>query len=86
MLRQSPSFWLASIYLLFEYVRPQSVYDSLEGPPYAQISIILGLVFVGLERGRIRFGGTEVLLGIFTFIVLASSVTAVSPSVAYGEL
>lgn len=86
MRRQPASFWFVSIYLLFEYVRPQSVYESLEGPPYALAAIILGLVSLLFERKKIHLGAPEALLGFFTFVVVASSLTAVSPALSYAQL
>src|ERR1700693_3038060 len=42
--RQPPSFWLFCIYLFFEYIRPQQIYEAILGPPYARIAIILAFV------------------------------------------
>jgi putative inorganic carbon (hco3(-)) transporter len=84
--RQSPSYWLVCIYLFFEYVRPQQIYEAILGPPYARIAILLALAAFLLERRRFRFGIPEFLLAIFSFIVLVSSFTAFDPSISYDKL
>jgi O-antigen ligase len=84
--RQPASYWFVSIYLFFEYVRPQSIYAAIEGPPYARAVIILALVFFLLEQRRLRFGAPEILLSIFSLIVVASSFTAFLPSASYANL
>lgn len=84
--RQAPSFWFVCIYLFFEYVRPQQIYEAILGPPYARIAILLALVFLVIERRKVRFRMPEILLSIFTAIVLLSSVNAFEPSESYDKL
>jgi O-antigen ligase len=86
-LRQQPlSYWLVCIYLFLEYVRPQDMYEQIQGPPYAEATIILALIAFLFERRTIRFGAPELLLAIFSFVVLFSAVTAVDPPTAYDKL
>jgi O-antigen ligase len=82
--RQPASFWFVLIYLFFEYVRPQQIYEAMLGPPYALIAIILALVAFLIERRTFRFQMPERLLTIFTLVVLASSVTAFEPSISFS--
>jgi O-antigen ligase len=82
--RQPPSFWFVSVYLLFEYVRPQNIYDAINGPPYSLGAIILALLSFLLERRRLRVGMPEILLAIFSLVVLASSIAAFRPSVSFS--
>jgi O-antigen ligase len=81
---QPASFWFVLIYLLFEYVRPQQIYEKILGPPYALIAIILALVSFLFEQRKLRFQMPELLLAIFTLVVLASSTTAFDPSVSFS--
>lgn len=76
---QAPSFWLVLLYLFFEYVRPQTIYASLEGPPYARITILMALFAFVIERGRIHIGVVEWLLALFSLVVIASSIGAFYP-------
>lgn len=84
--RQPASYWLVLIYLFFEYVRPQSIYAAIDGPPYARAAIILAFVAFLFEQRRIRFGTPEIFLAIFSFVVVASSFTAFLPSFSYEHL
>jgi putative inorganic carbon (HCO3(-)) transporter len=83
--KQPPSFWLVCIYLFFEYVRPQQVYPRIAFFPYARVTIILALVSFLLERRTLHFRLPEMLLTIFSLIILASSVTAFDSSVSYQK-
>ena len=56
------------------------------GPPYARIAIILAFVFFVIEGGKLRFRMPEILLAIFTAIVLLSSVSAFDPGESYDKL
>lgn len=47
---ESTAFIVCCIYLMFEYVRPQSIYSFLDFLPFAQISLLLGVVLAFLER------------------------------------
>jgi putative inorganic carbon (HCO3(-)) transporter len=86
MKSQRPSFWFVLTYLFFEYVRPQQIYTALLGPPYARIAIVLAFVSFLMERRRLRFGMPELLLTIFSLVLLASSVNAFQPSTSYENL
>jgi putative inorganic carbon (HCO3(-)) transporter len=84
--KQPPSFWLVLIYLFFEYVRPQQIYEAIQGPPYARMAIVLALVAFLLEQRRLRFGTPELLLAIFSLVVVASCFTAFHPGTSYEKL
>ena len=84
--RQPGSFWFICIYLFFEYVRPQEIYKPLEILPWARITLILALVAFVLERRTFRFRVFEILLTIFSVIVIASSITAFDSTHSYQKL
>ncbi len=83
MRRQPLSFWLVSLYLFLEYVRPQQIYAPISGWPIPFWTIILcGVVFI-LEGAKLRawhLGDT--LMAAATLVVLLSTVTAYDPSAA----
>jgi putative inorganic carbon (HCO3(-)) transporter len=84
---QRPSFWFISLYLFFEYVRPQSIYSFLDGPPWTQITILLALGAYLIEGNSIRFGSpADFVLAFFTAVLLASSLQAYSPDASYDKL
>jgi len=84
---QPASFWCINAYLLFEYVRPQSIYGALEGPPWAQITILLSLATFLLEGKFFRLRTpADATLCIFSLILVLSSVQAFRPQVAYEKV
>ncbi len=80
------SVWFVLIYLFFEYVRPQAIYEGIAGPPYARIAIILASFSFLFERRKLRFGLLDVLLAVFSFILVASCMTAYQPDASYEEI
>lgn len=81
------SFRLLCLYMLFEYVRPQSLYPIIAGPPYSLICIVGSLVAMLAEGRRPQMPAPlAVTMGLFTAVMLVSSVTAVYPSAAVAEL
>src|SRR5688572_20304856 len=84
--KQPPSYWGVLTYLFFEYVRPQNLYESLMGPPYARIVVVLTLGAFVMERRKIRFGAPEVLLALFSLVVVASSIAAFYPNMSWDKL
>jgi O-antigen ligase len=81
--RQSPSFFLVLLYLFFEYVRPQTIYESLAGPPWARIVIVMALFAFVLERNNTELGVVEWMLAFFALIVIASSIGAFYPDLSW---
>jgi len=87
LLRQPLSYWLVCIYLFFEYVRPQSIYESISFFPWAQATIFLCLGVLLLERGIPRFSTViSGLLGLYSLVVILSSLMAVRPDVSWAGI
>lgn len=84
---QPLSFWFINAYLLFEYVRPQSIYPALAGPPWARLAI-LGALGCLLFEGKIPRLGTiaDAALVAFSLVLIASSFSAHYPSVSFHFL
>lgn len=84
--RQPPSFWLVSLYLFLEYVRPQAIYPAISGWPLSFWTIMLcGVAFI-LEGARPRAWhlGDWLMAGA-TLSVLLSTVTAYDPAIARAD-
>ncbi len=85
--RQQPtSYKLVCFYLFMEYVRPQQIYTAIAGPPYSKFIIAFAIVAFFVEGKKFRMGLPEVVLGIFTAIVVASSVFAVFPDASSDQI
>lgn len=84
---QPVSFWLVCLYVFWEYVRPQSIYSALAGPPWAQMTMIGCVVALAFEGRRLRgWSPADGLLALFAGVVLLSSFNAVWPEVAFGKM
>ena len=86
MMRQSPAVWAIVLYVFFEYVRPQSVWPTLDILPYAQIFLFAATGLVFLE-GRVDLRSTSSLwswIAAFSVVIVASSFNAVYPSEAWA--
>lgn len=79
---QSVGFKLACVYLILEYVRPQSIWKDLDFLPWTQITILIGLFAVLSEIGRrgLVKSPTNSQILVYTAIVCASIVTAYNPA------
>lgn len=85
--KQQASFWLICGYLFFEYIRPQSIYRSIDILPWGQTILILCLVAFLLEGKMFRLRTPAgPLLVLFTAIVLASSMFAYSPNLSFNNI
>lgn len=80
-------FWLVNLYLFFEYVRPQTLYKSIDILPYAQIILLVTLVLAMLQGalGRVK-NPINKLIVLYFFVILASSAQALSPEISYGQI
>jgi len=75
--RQPISVWAVLFYLFFEYVRPQSIYTSLDVLPWARLALMTATLAMfsnafAIRRWTLLDGG----MVIFTLIVLASTAFA----------
>lgn len=84
--KEGLGFMCVCIYLMFEYVRPQSIYTWLDIFPWAALFSFLSLAFALFEKGRIAGNGVTKLIFLYGFVVILSSVFAVWPQVAFGNL
>jgi putative inorganic carbon (HCO3(-)) transporter len=87
-LRAQPlSAWCTLAYVMFEYVRPQQIYEWMAVLPWGNLTLSGAVLFTVLEG---RYKGIPHLipgvLGGFTAIVLASSVLAYQPATSFGAL
>ena len=80
-------FWLINIYLFMEYVRPQTIYPSIDLFPFVAVLLIFTLV-VFLFRHNLPLVKNPVnkLLILFFVVILLSSVFALAPKVAFDKV
>ncbi len=84
---QDALFWLISLYLFLEYVRPQTLYPVLDILPYTQIIILLTLLLFFMQNKVTLVQNIENrLLLCFFGVILLSSIFAMSPAIAFAKL
>lgn len=85
---QSASFKLACLYLILEYVRPQSVWSQLDFLPWTQITILLGLfsVLAGVGRRGAIASPTNAQLVVYALVVTCSIIVAYRPAYSLAHL
>ena len=83
---QHISFWMLCIYFFFEYVRPQTLYPSLDIIPWTQIALIATLLTVFFNKS-IKWVASPVnkLLILFCFILVFSGIFAFMPALAWDN-
>ena len=77
------AFWFLCGYLFFEYFRPQAIYPAINVLPWAQIFILLSIVFAVLDPS-VKWAGNPVnkWLNMFAVWVMVSSLVAYDPDVS----
>ncbi len=81
------SFKWTCLYVFFEYVRPQQIYESLQGPPYALFCI--GVAALSFVVEGLRFRSKSMLNWLmlaFTLVVVLSSTFASYPEISFSKL
>ena len=85
--RQPLSFWALHFYVFIEYVRPQSVYPSLNFLPWGKLSLgLTTLAFVSERRRSSLTAPANPWLASFTLIILLGCFTAYIPDVAFDSV
>ena len=82
------SFVMLSLYLLFEYLRPQSIFPAIDVLPWMQVFLMLSMVgyFIQPKREPVAKTGALMWLLIFFGVILISSQQAFRPQVAWDRL
>jgi probable O-glycosylation ligase (exosortase A-associated) len=85
--QENITFWLICIYLFIEYVRPQSLYPTIDVLPFAQTIILLTMTsfFMHKRSPLVKNIENRLLIGFF-FVIVLSSTFALNPGVAYAKI
>ncbi|MEA5115728.1 MAG: O-antigen ligase family protein [Geobacteraceae bacterium] len=79
-------FWLINIYLFMEYVRPQTLYPSLDVIPFTRIILIVTLVILLFKKYPLPKNISNTLIILFTIVIILSSMFAISPGVSFSKI
>ncbi len=85
--REPLSFWAINLYLLLEYVRPQTAYPAINILPWDKVALVIALVALLADRHSMRVkNGADKLMMLFLIAVLASSALATYPHESFSHL
>lgn len=81
--REHFSFWMICCYLVFEMVRPQALFPSINFLPWAQIFILLSFVGAFVDP-KVKWTGStsNVWITLFLLSIIASTFTAYYPAIS----
>jgi putative inorganic carbon (hco3(-)) transporter len=80
-------YWLLCLYILFEYVRPQTIYPAIDIIPFAKTVLILTIVvFFGSGKTFSIANIENKLLISYLAVILLSSLFAFSPEVSFSKI
>jgi O-antigen ligase len=85
--QESAVFWWLCIYLIFEYVRPQSIYPALDFLPWTQTALLFALLTVKSDESVRWVSNTgNVLFILYFLIILISSAFAFMPNSSLDKI
>jgi len=84
---EKPSYWFISFYLFVEYVRPQTLYPSIDPIPFGELAA-LGTFVALIAEGNTRWvsNSENKLMVMFLAIILFSSTFGLSPKYSFSRL
>lgn len=85
--QEGAALWWLCIYLLFEYIRPQSLYPVIDILPWSQIALMLSCYYAFTDKRVkwVRNPGSSLFI-LLLFVIVLSSVLAFRPSTSFGKL
>lgn len=83
--KQDLGFYIAALYLVFSYLRPQMIFRELDILPWTQITIIFGLIYLAINS-RIKFQSIHISGIAFFTVVLASSFNSLYQDLSMSKL
>ena len=80
------AFWMICLYLIMEYVRPQSIYPGLDFLPWEKVFLGLAALALPMDPHRCRVRDpTNVWMTVFLFVIIAASTFATFPSISWSH-
>ena len=80
------AFWMICIYLIMEYVRPQSIYPGLDFLPWEKVFLGLAVLALPMDPHRCRVRDpTNVWMTVFLVVIIAASTFATFPSISWSH-
>ncbi len=74
-------FYLGLVYIVLNYLRPQSIYPFLDILPWMQVTILIGFVAM-VANNRLKFTVTHFLVLLFATLAWLSAMTSLYPDIS----
>jgi len=82
---QDFAFYMAALYLIFSYLRPQVLFPVINFLPWTQITIVAGIIYLVI-KSRLKIYDIHVALFVFCLIAVASSFLSLYPDISFRKL
>jgi putative inorganic carbon (HCO3(-)) transporter len=80
------AFWMICVYLIMEYVRPQSIYPGLDILPWDKVFLGLAALALPMDPHRCRVrDATNWWMTLFLVVIIAASTFATFPSISWSH-
>ncbi len=81
------TFWWLCLYLVFEYIRPQTLYPAIDVLPWALISFFMACVTAFSDKSitKVRSPGNGLIVAFF-IVILLSSIFAFQPDISWNKI
>lgn len=78
-------FYCLSGYIVFEYLRPHTIYPALDFLPWAQLFIVMGVGTL-IAKGRLKFQFSHFILSLFVIVSILSCFTSTFPDASFKNI
>jgi putative inorganic carbon (hco3(-)) transporter len=82
---QDLAFYCAAAYLVFEYLRPHTIFPALDFLPWAQLSLMIGLAAL-IQTKSLKFQSSHFYLLLFVIVCLFSIFLSEYPEASYKAI
>jgi putative inorganic carbon (HCO3(-)) transporter len=80
------AFWMICLYMIMEYVRPQSIYPGLDFLPWDKVFVGLAALALPMDPHRCRVrDATNWWMTLFLVVIIAASTFATFPSISWSH-
>lgn len=78
-------FYMAAAYIIFSYLRPQSIFPALDIIPWTQICILLGLMYA-ITKQALNIQKPHIIVLFFCIVCLLSSYYSQYPEISFKNI
>ena len=81
------AYWLVLLYIIFEYLRPQTMYPALDIIPWGKAILVVTIIIAYFENALFKVKNVaNVYINLFLAVIILSTIFALSPQVSIAGL